>query len=296
MKLGFIGFGEAAFELSVGLKGEGLETIFAHDVMIDHPTYGPQIKERAAQAQVELLYRPEEVLKQVDIVIVAVPADKALEVSEMLKPFIKKGCIYVDVSASTPIVKQKIDINIQEKNAFFVDAAMLGPLPVYKHKVPISASGNGVDRLISLMTPYSMDITKVSEKPGDASAVKLIRSIYMKGVVALYLELLEASHEFNVEQLVLDSISETLDSKSFRETMNRLVTGTSIHALRRSIELDGSIQMLEASNLNSVMSRAAKSKLETLASFNLKEKFKGQKPDHWLDVIKACKEDAAVNN
>ena len=79
MKLGFIGFGEAAFELSVGLKGEGLETIFAHDVMIDHPTYGPQIKERAAQAQVELLYRPEEVLKQVDIVIVAVPADKALD-------------------------------------------------------------------------------------------------------------------------------------------------------------------------------------------------------------------------
>ncbi|MEK1832605.1 hypothetical protein AAAC51_37905 [Priestia megaterium] len=44
MKLGFIGFGEAAFELSVGLKGEGLETIFAHDVMIDHPTYGPQLK------------------------------------------------------------------------------------------------------------------------------------------------------------------------------------------------------------------------------------------------------------
>lgn len=50
VKLGFIGFGEAAFELSVGLKGEGLETIFAHDVMIDHPTYGLQIKERAASS------------------------------------------------------------------------------------------------------------------------------------------------------------------------------------------------------------------------------------------------------
>ena len=171
---------------------------------------------------------------------------------------------------------------------------MLGPLPVYKHKVPISASGNGVDRLIALMTPYGMDITKVSENPGDASAVKLIRSIYMKGVAALYLELLEAAHEFNVEQLVLDSISETIDSKSFRETMNRLVTGTSIHALRRSIELDGSIQMLEASNLkNSVMSKAAKIR-QTLASFNLKEKFKGQKPDYWLEVIKACKEENTI--
>ncbi|WP_280169980.1 prephenate dehydrogenase/arogenate dehydrogenase family protein [Priestia megaterium] len=291
MKLGFIGFGEAAFELSVGLKQEGLEIIFAHDVMLDHPTFGPQIKGRAIQAQVELLASPEEVLDQVDVVMVAVPADKAYEVSELLKPHLKKGCIYVDVSASTPAVKQKINNTIQEKNAFFVDAAMLGPLPVYKHKVPISASGNGVDQLISLMTSYSMNITKVSENPGDASAVKLIRSIYMKGVAALCLELLEAAHELNVEELVLDSLSETLDSKSFKETMNRLVTGTSIHALRRSIELDGSIQMLETSNLNSVMSKAAKNKLEALARLNLKEKFKGQKPDHWLEVIKACKED-----
>ncbi|MGG0338126.1 prephenate dehydrogenase/arogenate dehydrogenase family protein [Priestia aryabhattai] len=291
MKLGFIGFGEAAFELSVGLKQEGLEIIFAHDVMLDHPTFGPQIKGRAIQAQVELLASPEEVLDQVDVVMVAVPADKAYEVSELLKPHLKKGCIYVDVSASTPAVKQKINNTIQEKNAFFVDAAMLGPLPVYKHKVPISASGNGVDQLISLMTSYGMNITKVNENPGDASAVKLIRSIYMKGVAALCLELLEAAHELNVEELVLDSLSETLDSKSFKETMNRLVTGTSIHALRRSIELDGSIQMLETSNLNSVMSKAAKNKLEALARLNLKEKFKGQKPDHWLEVIKACKED-----
>lgn len=291
MKLGFIGFGEAAFELSVGLKQEGLEIIFAHDVMLDHPTFGPQIKGRAIQAQIELLASPEEVLDQVDVVMVAVPADKAYEVSELLKPHLKKGCIYVDVSASTPAVKQKINNTIQEKNAFFVDAAMLGPLPVYKHKVPISASGNGVDQLISLMTSYGMNITKVSENPGDASAVKLIRSIYMKGVAALCLELLEAAHELNVEELVLDSLSETLDSKSFKETMNRLVTGTSIHALRRSIELDGSIQMLETSNLNSVMSKAAKNKLEALARLNLKEKFKGQKPDHWLEVIEACKED-----
>ena len=141
------------------------------------------------------------------------------------------------------------------------------------------------NRLIALMTPYGMDITKVSENPGDASAIKLVRSIYMKGVAALYLELLEAAHEFNIEELVLDSISETMDSKSFKETMNRLVTGSSIHALRRSIELDGSIQMLEASNLNSVMSKAAKNKLERLATFNLKEKFKGQKPNHWLKKL-----------
>jgi 3-hydroxyisobutyrate dehydrogenase-like beta-hydroxyacid dehydrogenase len=290
MRLGFIGFGEAAFELSTGLRQEGIETIFAHDVMVNHPTFGAQIKERASQAQVQILATPEDVLKQVEVVIVAVPADKAYGVSEELKPHLKKDCVYVDVSASTPEVKQNIAKNIEQNGVLFVDAAMMGSLPVNKHKVPILASGGGADQFISLMAPYGMVIRKVSGNPGEASAVKLIRSIHMKGVVALYLELLEAAHSFNVEKLVLESLSDTLDGKSFEQTMNRLVTGTSIHALRRSIELDGSIQMLEASNIDSSMSKAAKEKLQHLAELNLREKFKGKKPERWLEVIEACKE------
>ncbi|MEW9672494.1 DUF1932 domain-containing protein [Ammoniphilus sp. 3BR4] len=278
MKLGFIGFGEAAFELSTGLKGEGMEHILAFDPVWNHPTFGSLVQQRARLAQVELLTTPEEVLGQVNILFVAVPANKALEVSESLKPFLKKDSIYVDVSASAPDVKRKIQKNIQEKGVSFVDAAMMGPLPVYKHKVPILASGDGTDALMTTLSPYGMEISKVSDNPGDASAVKLIRSIYMKGVAALFIELLEAAHEFNVDELVIGSISETMNGRSFEQTMNRLVTGTSIHALRRSIELEGSIDMLESSKINSLMSKAARDKLRLLAECNLKEKFQGNDP------------------
>jgi 3-hydroxyisobutyrate dehydrogenase-like beta-hydroxyacid dehydrogenase len=289
MKLGFIGFGEAAFELSIGLKQEGFETICAHDVMLDHPTFGPQIKERAKQAQVELEYTPKSLLMREDLamLIVAVPANKAYEVSNSLKLYLRKELIYIDVSASTPDIKRKISNSLKERGVSFVDASMMGPLPVYKHKVPILASGEGTDAFIDIMSQYGMDISKVSEKPGDASAVKLIRSIFMKGLPALLVEMLEAAHKFGVEDLVISSISETMNSKSFEETMNRLVTGTSIHALRRSIELEGSIEMLESSNLSSLMSNAAKDKLQLLAELNLKEKFQGKTPENWLDVIRA---------
>ncbi len=291
MKIGFIGFGEAAYELSTGLHGEGMEHILAYDPVWNHPTYGALVQERARLAQVELLQTPEEVLGKANILFVAVPANKALEVSESLKPFLKKDSIYVDVSASGPDVKRKIQENVQEKEVSFVDAAMMGPLPVYKHKVPILASGNGTDAFIDSMSPYGMEISKVSDNPGDASAVKLIRSIYMKGIAALFIELLEAAHAFNVEELVIGSISETMNGRTFEQTMNRLVTGTSIHALRRSIELEGSIEMLESSKINSLMSKAAKEKLQLLSEFNLKEMFEGKTPDTWLEVIEAmeCK-------
>ncbi|MDR4946550.1 DUF1932 domain-containing protein [Neobacillus cucumis] len=292
MKLGFVGFGEAAFEMAAGLKVHGLEKIVAYDSLWNHPVYGKLVHERAEQAQVKLENSLECLfnLEEINILIVAVPANKAYEVSETLKPYIKNKLVYIDVSASSPNVKRDINDNIKENGALFVDAAMMGPLPVYKHKVPILASGEGTDAFIDFMSPYGMNITKVSEKPGDASAVKLIRSIFMKGLPALLLEMLEAASEFNVEELVINSISETMNAKTFQETMNRLVTGTSIHALRRSIELEGSIEMLESSNLSSLMSRAAKDKLRLLAEINLKEKFQGKTPESWLDVITASKE------
>lgn len=289
MHLGFIGFGEAAFELASGLKQHGLKSITAYDPLWNMEAYSDLVLNRAEKANVELVESPEKVLQVADAVIVAVPADKALDVSNQLKPYLQKGCVYIDVSASSPDIKRKAAANVNEHGGKFVDAAMMGPLPVYKHKVPILASGDGTDTFIELMTGFEMNISKVSDVPGEATAVKLIRSIHMKGIAALYLELLEAAHEFNVEKLVIDSISETMNRHTFEETMNRLVTGTSIHALRRSIELGGTIEMLDSVNIDSMMSRAAKAKLESLAKRNLRDTFEGTKPDHWLQVIEAYK-------
>ncbi|SFL76485.1 3-hydroxyisobutyrate dehydrogenase [Paenibacillus sp. 1_12] len=290
MQLGFIGFGEAAFAISSGLKEQGFETIWAYDPVWDHPTYGALVQGRAAQAQVELMKTPEEVLQHANVVIVAVPADKALGVSEMLKPYLKPGDLYVDVSAASPKVKKAIWETIQDAGVLMVDAAMVGALLVDKHKVPILASGNGTDRFIELTAPLHMNITKVSETPGDASAIKLIRSIFMKGYAALGIELLDAAHTFNVEDLVISGIGDSLDGKSFEWSLNRMVTGTSIHAQRRIIELEGSIEMLQESNINSVMSEAIREKLKLVSSFNLKEKFQGVIPGHWLEVITAIQD------
>jgi len=287
MQLGFIGFGEAAFEMATGLKQQGLEKIAAYDPLWNHSVYGELVRSRAEQAQVVLEHTSESLLSKADLtmLIVAVPANKAHEVSDALKSHLKKGLVYVDVSASIPDVKRKISQSVKEQGAIFVDAAMMGSLPVYKHRVPILASGEGTDMFIHIMSQYGMAISKVSENPGDASAVKLIRSIFMKGLPALLIETLEAAHAFGVEERVIDSISGTMNAKSFEETMNRLVTGTSVHALRRSIELEGSIDMLESLNLSALMSRAAKDKIQLLAELNLKEKFQGKTPGNWLDVI-----------
>ncbi|MBO1514906.1 DUF1932 domain-containing protein [Metabacillus bambusae] len=285
MNLGFIGFGEAAFEMAKGLKGEGFGEIVAFDPLADHETYGSLIKERAGQAKVELLDLMETVIQRVNLVIVAVPADKAFEVSVKLKPQLNKEIIYVDVSASSPTVKKDIWENLKETGAAFVDAAMLGPLTVYQHKVPMIISGSGSNQFILQMSKFGMNLDHISQNPGDASAVKLTRSIFMKGTAALFIEMLEAARVLNVEDRVIASIKETMGSEIFEKVMNQLVTGTSIHAYRRSKELEGSIEMLEELNIHSSMSNASREKLLFLTDLNIKDKFQGKRPDHWTNVI-----------
>lgn len=256
MKIGFIGYGEAAYELSTGLKTEGLNQFYAYDVLLQNEKLAGSLKEKASQTGVQLTSSISELIKKSDLVIAAVPANKTLEVAQSVLESLKKNQLYVDVSASTPDIKKQVANEIEKQEALFVDAAMLGSLPVNKHKVPITASGSGIDQFMKVMNAYGMNITKISDQPGDASALKLIRSIYMKGIVGLLIEFLEISKKYNVEHQVISSLSDTIDSKSFEETMNRLVTGSALHAKRRAVELLGTIEMLDEAEIDASMSRA----------------------------------------
>ena len=54
MNIGFIGYGEAAFNISLGLGKEGIAGIRATDAMMDHEVMGKQVRSRAEQAGVTL--------------------------------------------------------------------------------------------------------------------------------------------------------------------------------------------------------------------------------------------------
>ena len=285
MKIGFIGFGEAAYCISIGLKEEGIHDIVAYDVMMTHSEIGKVIEGRAAEAGVTLVDSSAEVIKQADLLFVAVPSSYAMEVCNEIYEHLKVGQIYADVSASTPGAKHQVWTRVQEKGVLFVDAAMLGSLPLDRHKVPIMASGNGARAFCDAMTPYGMRITCASEKAGDASAIKLIRSIFMKGLAGLMLEMLQASEHYQVSDQVVKSIGNSLDGIAFQSHLDRLITGTAIHAKRRAAEIKGSIQLCEEAGIVCPMTKASKDKHDLLASYDFQSKFVSVHPKKWQEIL-----------
>ena len=285
MNIGFIGFGEAAFNIAQGLYEEGVRGIRATDTMMDHPVMGKLITERAKEANAELTADREGMVKWADIVVAAVPSSFTMDVCMTVRDMLGPDKLYADISASTPKTKKKIWEAIRNTGVKFADAAMLGSLPLYRHKVPILASGNGAQALADRMNPFGMKITYAGENAGDASAIKLVRSIYMKGIAALMIETLQAADAYHVTDQVISSLAETIDATPFIPTLNRLVTGTAIHCKRRAAELKGSVEMLDEAGLEPEIVTAAKHIHEALDQYRFAEKNVDAKLKTWEDVI-----------
>src|SRR5581483_2363083 len=75
----------------------------------------------------------------------------------------------------------------------FADVALLGAVPARGLRTPALASGEGARGFAEALEPLGMPIDVVSELPGDAAALKLLRSVFTKGVAAAAIESVRAA-------------------------------------------------------------------------------------------------------
>ena len=160
MKLGFIGFGGAGYGLAKGLLEAGLEEVHYHDRMQETPPYAEVIRRHAAEIGAKRAASVEELLSRVEIVISCVTGAMAVSVAKDASPFLGPGHLYVDVNTASPKVKETVAGIVEKTGAAFVDAAMMGAIPTFLHRVPILASGGGAARFLESMQPYGMNITR----------------------------------------------------------------------------------------------------------------------------------------
>jgi 3-hydroxyisobutyrate dehydrogenase-like beta-hydroxyacid dehydrogenase len=177
---------------------------------------------------------------------------------------------------------------IQVSGAAFADVAMLGGIPTFLHRVPCLASGDGAERFRTMMTPYGMDITCIGDKAGQASAIKMFRSVFMKGFLALLMEMLSGTHRYQVDSLVLDSIAKTMEKNSFLETVRLQMGKGVVNAERMSHEMAAVVDTYTEMGIPSIMASAAQEKLEWCSQMNLDEYFGREIPeslDEILDIL-----------
>lgn len=286
-RVGVIGFGEVGSALGRGLSSEGLEGVVAADAASDDPTFGPLIRRRAAEAHVRLLPSNAEVGEVADVVLVAVPGWRAVEAAEQTAPGLRPGQLYVDVGSASPRVKHALAEVVQATGATTVDVAILSSPLMDGHRVATLASGPEAARYRDLMRRYGFNVEVVGEQPGQAAAIKMLRSVLMKGIESLLLESLLAARRHGVEDIVLDTVGAFWDKGSFVEMANLLITTDAIHAGRRAHEADMMSEVVREVGITPRLSPIIAETLHWSASLGLKEHFGGEVPKEWKSVIDA---------
>jgi 3-hydroxyisobutyrate dehydrogenase-like beta-hydroxyacid dehydrogenase len=268
MKLVFIGFGEAAYNIAAGLKEEGLGDIGAYDVNAAAPQLGELIRKRAAEVGVTLFDGLEDACAAGDFIVSSTSGKVAFAVAKSVIPHLKGNQVYVDTNSAAPKVKTEIAKLTRPDGVLFCDAAVMGTVPGNRHKVPMFLTGDGAEKFKAAFSQYGMKLTVLDAQAGGASAIKMFKSVIMKGLPQLMFESFEAAVKYGVLNTLVDSLASSLNGKTVEQLADTFTARTMIHAARSSEEMQDVVATLENLGVDAAMSKATVAKLDLLAKHN----------------------------
>lgn len=265
-KIGFLGFGEAASHIAAGFKEQGIEGTLAYDVTLK--TEGERrkiLEQRLADTGVTPVQTVEELMDKARVIFLIIPAKFARGAAMEALPFMTKEHLFCDLTTNRPAVKEELGKAFDAQGALYVDAAVMGAVPIYRHKTPTLVCGNGAQRMVELMTPVGMALNDVGPEPGKAVKMKLTRSVFVKGVEALTMEMLMTARRLGIDKEIVAGVEASFKNLGFTKFCGQLVTSGVEHAERRSLEAKECQELEEELGLNSIMMEATYRKLQWAA-------------------------------
>jgi 3-hydroxyisobutyrate dehydrogenase-like beta-hydroxyacid dehydrogenase len=287
LTIGFIGFGEAGFNLAQGLRGVGAVRLFAYDINAHTPRLGERIHQRAQASGTSLLDSSESLAGASAILLSTVTADAAVEAAKQTSPFLTARHMYADLNSVSPATKQAIEGIITAAGAQFVEVAIMASVPPYGHRVPMLLGGKAANEFVERMAPYGMRLDVISDQVGAASAVKMCRSIVIKGLEALLFECALGASRFGADARVFASLDETLPGVNWERLAGYMISRVLEHGERRAREMEEVAEMLRAIGVEPVMTEATAHRQEWGARLNLIDHFDGKVPENYREVLAA---------
>lgn len=192
-------------------------------------------------------------LGECDAVFSCVVGSCALEVAEEAARWMSPGSAYLDVTTAPPQAMRSAAARFAERGGGFVDVAIMGAIAANGIATPLlvagDTSGPAVDETLRLLEALGAPVQRLAaSQAGDAATLKLLRSVFTKGMEALAVECLVCAEHFGVRDRLYEVLGD-IDRAPLKDFLNMLVTTHLLHAERRWHEVDNAIAQLEAADL-----------------------------------------------
>jgi len=288
-RIAFIGFGEAGQTISRGLLGDSKPAIRTYDILFGQPGGAP-LEAAARSLGVAPARDHADAVRGADLVFLAVTASSSLQAAKSCLPGLSKGQLFLDVNSVSPQRKIETAALVAPTGAAYVDVAVMAPVAPYLHKVPCLIGGPGAAALAPRAAALGMKMELVSDKVGQASAIKMFRSIVVKGLEAILVESMTASSEYGVEARVLASLQETFPGIDWEKLSGYMIERVVSHGARRAAEMREVAATLEGIGLEPTMAAASAVRQQWIADLGVKERLNGRKTEDRAELVRAIRE------
>ena len=246
MRVAVLGLGEAGGRIAADLVAAGVG-VRGWDPVAD------------ARAGVEPAQDGPNAVTGADVVLSVNAAAVALEVARGVAAALSPRAVYADLNTAAPGLKRSLADAVP---VAFADVALVGVVPDLGLRTPALASGPGAERFAELFVPLGMPVEVVGADVGEAAGLKLLRSVFMKGLAAAAIESLEAARLAGAETRIRADVEEVIGDA----LLERLLTGSRAHAARRVDEMRAAAAYLEELGVSPRVATAAAEWLEQLRS------------------------------
>jgi 3-hydroxyisobutyrate dehydrogenase-like beta-hydroxyacid dehydrogenase len=262
--IAFIGFGEAGAILGEELARRGC-AVRAWDILLADPQMYSRMRHRIELARAEAAASLADALRGAKLVISAVTATAAADVARDSAALLATGQIYFDINSVAPGTKRASAALIEAAGAHYIDAAVMAPVPPQRLAAPMLLGGARAAELSPTLNALGFATRAVSQEVGVASAIKMCRSVMIKGIEALTVECLLAARHYGAEQAVLQSLAATFPSMGWAAAQpDYLISRVAEHGRRRAAEMREVAATVQGAGLSPHMALATAARQDAL--------------------------------
>lgn len=252
LSIALIGFGEAARAFHASLAAHAPELRFsAYDVLLGG-SGGDEMRQAIQRRGIALADTPAG-LAEADWIISAVTADQSLVALQALVPHLKPGQSVVDINSVSPGRKRASAALVEAKGAHYLDMAVMAPVHPRGHRTPTLIAGPAAAVLGPALTRLDFSFRVAGDAVGAATAIKMVRSLFVKGLEAVTVECLLAARASGCFDEVYGSIARDFPGLGWPDFGAYEFERTLRHGKRRAAEMRESAATIAELGLNGAL-------------------------------------------
>jgi len=291
-RVSFIGFGEAGQAIAAGLRESGIERIAAWDILFPLAA-GERLKAAGDMIGVRLAASAADAVGDTDLIVSAVTASSSVEAARSVAADLTGNPYYLDINSVSPGRKQET-ARLLAGRARYVDVAVIAPIHPARHKTPLLIAGPHAKEISPLLLELEMQLSVVGSETGQAAAIKMIRSVMIKGIEALTLECFLAASRAGLLDEVMASLKNNYPSLDWSKIADYNLERMASHGERRAAEMEESALTLRELGLDPLMVEATVARQREMGVIGKHEKVRATLAGGraaMLDAISAAAKD-----